>query len=84
MLILRLLAMPTSPATCQSFLSFSMVRSHKRTRNSLPPPLSDTEVTKWTEDNTNSENSKMFEQRFDIENKTNEEVRGSFIPSINT
>jgi hypothetical protein len=59
--------------------TFNMVRSRKRARNSSP--VSDTEQTEVTEDNDVSEMPKSFKQRFNVENKTNEEVRGSFILS---
>jgi hypothetical protein len=51
-----------------------MIKSYKRARNSSPPSFSDTKVTEQTKDNANFENTKTFEQRFNVENKTNEEV----------
>ena len=61
-----------------------MIKSYKRARNSSPPSFSDTKVTEQTKDNANFENTKTFEQRFNVENKTNEEVWGSFISSVDT
>jgi hypothetical protein len=62
-----------------SFLPFNMSKSHKRPRISTPPG-SDAEQAK---DNADSEHPKTFDQRFDVENKWNEQVLDSSIVSFN-
>jgi hypothetical protein len=59
-----------------------VARSRKRARNSSIPASASVSDTERTEDNVDSETPKGFEQRYDIENKTNEEVRGMFILSV--
>jgi hypothetical protein len=53
-----------------------MVKSRKRARTSSTPASGSVSDTEQTEDNIDSETPKSFEQRFNVENKSNEEVRG--------
>lgn len=64
------------------FLSLSMARPHKRARNSSTPASASVSDTEQTEENIDSETPKSFEQGFDVENKSNEDVRGMLTLSV--
>jgi hypothetical protein len=59
-----------------------MARPHKRARNSSTPASASVSDTEQTEENIDSETPKSFEQGFDVENKSNEDVRGMLTLSV--